>query len=273
MKNLITRSLTGIIYIALIISALIFDNQYLFCGIFATIAIIANYEFSTLMKSEIKVVRILDAVGTAALFLGIAYYTAIAAAPLALTPYLIYIVIRFTTQLYITSENPVNSLSKSMFGQIYIALPMALMNVIANTYGANILLALFIFIWINDTGAFCVGSLIGKNRLFERISPKKSWEGFFGGFVVVLATAAIISIYFNDYFTGLTLTEWLILGGTSSIFATWGDLNESLIKRTVKVKDSGKILPGHGGMLDRIDSLLLVVPAALIVMIIIKSAI
>ncbi|MFI3240396.1 MAG: phosphatidate cytidylyltransferase, partial [Bacteroidales bacterium] len=181
------------------------------------------------------------------------------------------IIFRLVAQLYVTTENPIDSLAKSFLGQVYIALPMASMNILFNYYGSHILLALFIFIWVNDTGAFCVGSLIGKNRLFERISPKKSWEGFFGGFIAVLAVSAIISLYFNNYFTGLTLTEWLILGGISSIFATWGDLNESLIKRTVNVKDSGKILPGHGGMLDRIDSLLLVVPATLIILIIIKS--
>jgi phosphatidate cytidylyltransferase len=115
---------------------------------------------------------------------------------------------------------------------------------------------------MNDTGAYCVGSLIGRHKLFPRISPGKSWEGSIGGAVVVLAVAAAISIYIDDVM--LTLPQWLGLGFVVVVFGTWGDLVESLFKRTLGIKDSGNILPGHGGMLDRFDSSLLAIPAAVV---------
>mgnify|MGYP003461984886 FL=1 len=126
------------------------------------------------------------------------------------------------------------------------------------------LLAIFIFIWLNDTGAYCVGTLIGKHRLFERISPKKSWEGFWGGLILCVISGIAIATWLNSYFNGPQLYGWIVLAAIVSIFSTWGDLCESLIKRSIGVKDSGKILPGHGGILDRIDSLLLVSPTALL---------
>jgi phosphatidate cytidylyltransferase len=148
-------------------------------------------------------------------------------------------------------------------GQLFVALPLSLLNFI---YYKNplLLLAIFIFIWLNDTGAYCVGSLIGKHRLFERISPKKSWEGFWGGLILCVISGIAIATWLNSYFNGPQLYGWIVLAAIVSIFSTWGDLCESLIKRSIGVKDSGKILPGHGGILDRIDSLLLVSPTALL---------
>jgi phosphatidate cytidylyltransferase len=105
-----------------------------------------------------------------------------------------------------------------------------------------------------------VGTMFGKRRLFERISPKKSWEGFFGGIVIVLIVAYVASCYFKE----IAWYHWIGLATTIVVFATWGDLIESLLKRTLKMKDSGHILPGHGGMLDRFDSILLAGPAAFI---------
>ena len=130
-------------------------------------------------------------------------------------------------------------------------------------------------IWLNDTGAFCVGSLIGRRRLFERISPKKSWEGFYGGLLFsiiagivagspLLADHCTASLH-NANFTAVSLG---ILGLLVSIMSTWGDLVESMIKRTLGIKDSGHLLPGHGGILDRIDSLLFVAPATLLFLLI-----
>ena len=121
-------------------------------------------------------------------------------------------------------------------------------------------------IWLNDTGAFCVGSMIGRRRLFERISPKKSWEGFWGGMAFSII-AGILLYLFGDGIFGVfddSPWRWVALGIVVPVFATWGDLAESLLKRTVHVKDSGHLIPGHGGILDRIDSLLLVSPAVVI---------
>jgi phosphatidate cytidylyltransferase len=133
-------------------------------------------------------------------------------------------------------------------------------------------LSVFVFLWVNDTGAYCVGSLLGRHKLFPRISPAKSWEGSIGGAVFVLAVAWLIGSYDNmlildaetSHSPMLSIPEWLGLGLVVVIFGTWGDLVESLFKRTLGIKDSGNILPGHGGMLDRFDSSLLAIPAAVV---------
>jgi phosphatidate cytidylyltransferase len=118
-------------------------------------------------------------------------------------------------------------------------------------------LALFIFVWLNDSGAYLIGSVMGRHRLFERISPKKSWEGFWGGFILVLASSQIFAFYFPS----ISWFNWLGMAAVIVVFATWGDLTESLMKRMLGVKDSGNLLPGHGGMLDRFDSILMALPA------------
>jgi phosphatidate cytidylyltransferase len=158
-----------------------------------------------------------------------------------------------------------------MLAQMYIALPFSLINVLAFNatsegfvaFNTLLPLSIFIFLWVNDSGAYCVGSLIGRHKLFPRISPGKSWEGSVGGAVFVLAAAYAIS-YFLDQEQMLSMPAWLGLGLVVVVFGTWGDLVESLFKRTLGVKDSGNILPGHGGMLDRFDSSLLAIPAAVI---------
>ena len=143
-----------------------------------------------------------------------------------------------------------------------VALPFSLLNFILFINGLQpyILLAVFATIWVNDTGAYLVGVSIGKHRLFERISPKKSWEGFVGG-----ALAALISGYlFSIYIPEINLINWLIFSEIIVVFGTYGDLMESLVKRTVDVKDSGTIIPGHGGLFDRFDSMLLAAPVIFI---------
>jgi phosphatidate cytidylyltransferase len=163
---------------------------------------------------------------------------------------------------------------------MYIALPFSLLNVLAFNatpegsvrFNTLLPLSIFIFLWVNDTGAYCVGSLLGRHKLFPRISPGKSWEGSIGGAVFVLAIAWLIGTYDNTLIldgdnTGrgmLSVPAWLGLGLVVVIFGTWGDLVESLFKRTLGIKDSGNILPGHGGMLDRFDSSLLAIPAAVV---------
>ena len=139
-----------------------------------------------------------------------------------------------------------------------------MLNGIMSITAPRLLLGMFIFIWLYDTGAFCVGMLLGKHRLFERISPKKSWEGVIGGVAACVIGAYVTHHWFNEFFQVPDLAIWIGLSVVVAVFATFGDLVESLIKRTVGVKDSGNILPGHGGILDRIDSLLLVAPAVFI---------
>ena len=189
-------------------------------------------------------------------------------------PYLLTIVYLFISELYMKTENAINGWAYTMLGQMYIALPFSTINVLAFNatpdgnvaYNYMIPLCVFIFLWANDTGAYCSGSLFGKHKLFPRVSPGKSWEGSIGGAIIVLAVAWLIGYLDaqNGNTSGLTIPQWMGLGLVVVVFGTWGDLVESLFKRTLGVKDSGNILPGHGGMLDRFDSSLMAMPAAVI---------
>jgi phosphatidate cytidylyltransferase len=183
--------------------------------------------------------------------------------------YLFTIVYLFISELYLKQKNPINNWAYTTLSQMYIALPFSLINVLAFMgdkegdihYNYVIPLSVFIFLWINDTGAYCAGSLLGKHKLFPRISPGKSWEGSIGGAVFVAIAAYIIS-QLSPATAQLSPLEWIGLGLVVVVFGTWGDLVESLFKRTIGIKDSGNILPGHGGMLDRFDSSLMAIPAA-----------
>ena len=206
-----------------------------------------------------------------------------AAKSVVFIPYLVTIIYMLIAELYLRQDDPVQDWAYTMLAQMYIALPFSLLNVLAFTATPNgqvafntlLPLSVFIFLWVNDTGAYCVGSLLGRHKLFPRISPGKSWEGSIGGAVFVLLAAWGIGWLDNmqvldtdhpsTLFTGmLSIPAWLGLGLVVVVFGTWGDLVESLFKRTLGIKDSGSILPGHGGMLDRFDSSLLAIPAAVV---------
>ena len=169
-------------------------------------------------------------------------------------------IVRFTIALYDTAPGAVASVAYSALSLCYIAIPMSLLQLVYDmSYDYSIILMLFVMIWVNDTGAYCVGCSIGRRRLFERLSPKKSWEGFWGGLIASILVGVVAHLCFPDRWS---LGGWIGFGALVSIVATFGDLFESMIKRTAGVKDSGQLIPGHGGMLDRIDSLLFVAPVA-----------
>ena len=270
-KKFIIRAISGILYGVLIIASLVIDNELLFDILFGLIAVLGIHEFNHLMSAEGRnIEKSLDAVGGLLLFL-VPVIWVIGGSTLGIGLYLAYLVARLVVQLYIKQGNPLTSLSASLMGQVYVALPLSILSSLYHFVGQYMVLAMFAFIWISDTGAYMVGCLIGKHRLFERISPKKSWEGVFGGLGLWIIIAALAARFIPDGYVLLSgYAQWIVFAVLVTIFSTWGDLCESLIKRTVGVKDSGKLIPGHGGILDRIDSLLLVAPAvgALILMII-----
>ena len=189
-------------------------------------------------------------------------------------PYLLTILYLFISELYTGNKDAINDWAYTMLSQLYIALPFSMINVLSFEtsafdgqihYDMLLPLSIFIFLWTNDTGAYCSGSLFGKHKLFPRISPAKSWEGSIGGGIFVLIAAGIIGYIANDGEAHrLSILGWEGLGLVVVFFGTWGDLVESLFKRTLGVKDSGNILPGHGGMLDRFDSSLMAMPAAVV---------
>jgi phosphatidate cytidylyltransferase len=156
-------------------------------------------------------------------------------------------------------KKPFTNIAFTFLGIIYVAVPFSLLHgvvFILGDYSYQIILGLMLIIWASDTGAYFAGTRFGKTKLFERVSPKKSWEGFIGGAATAFLMSMIISIFYDD----LHSWEWFILAGIAIVTATYGDLVESLFKRSIAIKDSGTTIPGHGGFLDRFDGLLLSVP-------------
>ncbi|MBR6758078.1 MAG: phosphatidate cytidylyltransferase [Bacteroidaceae bacterium] len=264
LKSLGVRAVTGAVFVATIVGSILW-NQYSFAVAFIAFSAMATAEFYRLVEGMTHTPRgtkFVDILGSILLFLTLYIYADknFDMSGIITVPYLVYFLVRFIMQLYDKVERPLEGWAYSFLGQIYVALPFALCNILYYRFSPLILLSLFVFIWVNDTGAYLVGCTIGKHRLFERISPKKSWEGFWGGVVLATATAYVASLYIDV----LNTWQWMGLALICSVFGTWGDLCESLIKRSLNVKDSGNILPGHGGLLDRFDSILLAVPAAIL---------
>lgn len=275
LKNLITRSITGILYVAILVTC--FLQAFNMVIVFALITGLATWEFTGLVNEHkhVNVNRLITTVAGVYFFLAVAGVNSGAVQTNAVfVPYLLTIIYLFISGLYTKSSDSVNDWAYTMLSQMYIALPLSTINVIAfrqaadglNYYYYLLPLSIFIFLWTNDTGAYCTGSLFGKHKLFPRISPAKSWEGSIGGGILVLIVASVM--YFiesqGENLSGLNLIEWLGLGLVVVVFGTWGDLVESLLKRTLGIKDSGNILPGHGGILDRIDSSLMAIPASVV---------
>ncbi len=274
-KNLITRSITGILFVAIMVTS--FLQSFNMIVVFALITGLATWEFTGLVNEHkhVNVNRLITTVAGVYFFFAVAGVNSGAIQTNAVfVPYLLTIIYLFISGLYTKSSDSVNDWAYTMLSQMYIALPLSTINVIAfrqaadglNYYYYLLPLSIFIFLWTNDTGAYCTGSLFGKHKLFPRISPAKSWEGSIGGGLLVLIVASVM--YYiesqGENLSGLNLIEWLGLGLVVVVFGTLGDLVESLLKRTLGIKDSGNILPGHGGILDRFDSSLMAIPASVV---------
>lgn len=262
MKNLVTRALTGIVFVALLLSALCLHG-YLFMALFTLIATLTAWEFYGITErgEERAAKRLLLSLGGGYLFAATYLWAnGLVGGPLLFLPYLLLLMYALISALYERQEDPIRAMALAFFGQAYCVAPFALLNLVP----PYLALALFIFVWTNDTGAYLAGSLLGRHKLFERISPKKTWEGSIGGWVLTLVAAGCFWRLAPEAHATLSLAYWLGLATTITLFGTWGDLVESLLKRTLGIKDSGHILPGHGGMLDRFDSVLMAIPATYI---------
>lgn len=277
MKNLITRTITGVIFVAVIVTCFLRPETMIL--VFALVTGLSVWEYTGLINAHADgtVNRFITTAAGVYLFFAMAGYCSGITPPAVFIPYLLTVVYLFISELYLDAPNAINNWAYTMLSQMYIALPFSVINVLAfRTDAAGELhftsllpLSVFVFLWINDTGAYVSGTLLGKHKLFPRISPHKSWEGSIGGGLLVLAVSALIGwmeqsgtvAMDNAYFS---IPEWMGLGLVVVLFGTWGDLVESLFKRTLGIKDSGSLLPGHGGMLDRFDSSLMALPAAVI---------
>lgn len=266
MKNVIIRALSGIVYVALIVAG-IFGGFNAYYGLALLLAVVATIELHKIIDAnKVPSINLIIDELIAISIITIPFYFCKFTVAVAIC----FILLRFATQLYIKSGNPIKELGNSSLVQLYISLPLAISVYLYSLTNSVLVFSIFLFIWLNDTGAFCIGTMFGKHRLFLRISPKKSWEGFWGGLIVCFIVAFLLK-YYNILETDLNLMEYSIFSVVISIFATFGDLIESMLKRSLNIKDSGHIIPGHGGILDRIDSLLFVSPAIMLYLILIGN--
>lgn len=274
MNNLVVRALTGIVFVALLVGCTLW-SPISFTVLFAVVTGLTVWEFSTNVNlhAGASVNRLINTVAAIYLFLAFAGYCADYVPSRAFVPYIISIIYLLISELYLQKPDPLKNWAYAFASQIYVALAFSMLCVLAFQYDPMnntthfeplFPLSVFIFLWTSDTGAYLCGSMLHKRfpaKLFERISPNKSWVGSIGGGVLCLVVALVLAHFFPEK---LDLVHWVGLGLTVCVFGTWGDLVESLFKRQLGVKDSGHILPGHGGMLDRFDSSLLAIPAAVL---------
>lgn len=246
--------------------ALIFWDELGFLGLFGLILVVGLKEFYDMVdKAGFKPQRILGYTLGLSLFAGNAMFTLYDFDQRFLLLSLACMFLILPIELYRKREHPFTNIAHGFLGIVYVAIPFTLLINIVHLndvlgYRPLFLVGFFMMIWASDTGAYFAGSLFGKRKLFERISPKKSWEGAAGDMALSLVMAAIWA-QFLDF---IPLHHWLILSVISVVAGIYGDLVESLLKRNTGVKDSGSILPGHGGVLDRFDSIMLATPFAFV---------
>ena len=259
MNDLLKRTLTGAVYVASVLAAICF-NPIISSIYFGIIGLIALSEFYNVAKNKYQISNSLLAYLTAiSLYLSVAFYSFDLNFKIPLLISVALFVAIFIVALYQKSENPFTSIAYTICGLIYIILPISTTNLIIqynSEFQPLLLLSIFILAWCNDSFAYLTGVKFGKHRLFERHSPKKSWEGFVGGFLFTIIAGIVISKFSNIF----AIQHWIVISIIVSSVGTLGDLVESMFKRQMGVKDSGKILPGHGGILDSFDILFIVLP-------------
>ncbi len=259
MSNFVKRTLTAAVFVAVLLGCTYY-SQLSFALLFFIITTLGLWEFYGLSeKTNARPQKLMGTFTGAALFAVSALVTMNYCKPQMLIVIIPLCFIIFILELYTKASNPFKNIAFTLLGIFYVALPFSLLNFITSysgTYSFELLFGFLFILWSNDTGAYLTGSAIGKTKLFPRVSPGKSWEGSIGGAVLSYIVAFIIS----GWYTVITTTDWMVVASILIVIGTLGDLVESLFKRSIGVKDSGSLLPGHGGVLDRFDSLILATP-------------
>jgi len=298
-QNLILRTITGILFVVIMVLCMVL-GPLPFTFLFALITGLTTWEFCTLLNkhitfsqridkgddtvvrsSHVHINRLITTVTAVYFFFAMLGFNFNLMGPAIFVPFLISLIYLLVSELYLDRSLPLLNTAFAMMAWLYVALPFSLLSLLAfrvdyghpafsmpvMTYSWVWPLSIFILLWASDAGAYCCGTLLGRHRLFLRISPHKSWEGSIGGGLLAIIVSQILLTAFQTPLTTTPLTNHLAWAGFAVIivvFGTWGDLVESLLKRKLGIKDSGRILPGHGGMLDRFDSSLLAIPASLV---------
>ncbi|WP_017258020.1 phosphatidate cytidylyltransferase [Pedobacter arcticus] len=254
-----TRAITGFIFVLVMLASLL-GGPYVFVAFYLFLSLMCLVEFFSLVNTTgLRPHKNMGYIAALVIFISVAgrFFINFESKWLLINIPLLFGI--FIRELYKKSTLPFSNIAYTFLGLIYAVIPFVFyvsIAFISGTYNSHLALAFFLMLWANDTGAYLFGVKFGKHRLFERHSPKKSWEGFIGGIFTSVLVAYIISMFYTDY----AFYHWMAMGLIISCFGTLGDLVESMFKRSIDVKDSGKILPGHGGVLDRFDGLLLSAP-------------
>ena len=282
MRNFIIRALTGIVYVALLVGCTVWSPVTAFF-FFALVAASCVGEFCMLVNRHAGASVVISLNVLAAFLLVASVWLYCIGSPTtgqSLALYVLLVIYLLVSELYRGSDNPLRNWALSLFSHVYAAVPFALLPMLSVRYDAaassyaytwQYPLALFVFLWSNDTGAYLFGVTLGRYfsaKLFPSISPKKSWVGSIGGGLLTMVLSVACWRLFPDT---LLLWQWMGFALVVVIFGTWGDLVESRFKRQLGIKDSGNVLPGHGGLLDRFDSALLAIPAVVAYFVLVQS--
>lgn len=274
LPNIVVRILAGAVFVGLLLGGILI-NQYTFLSIFILITLLSLYEFYGLIEKNAGVkISKLWGMGAGAVLVVASFLYFSTGVTIGIALYIAFMMLIFVGELYLKREDPIKSLAYTVLGQMYIAVPFSLACYLAYAHSSGdyhflYILAVLVFIWVNDSFAYLTGMAFGKHRLFERISPKKSWEGFIGGAIFAMAVSYVFYYFFGE----LSVLSWMGFAAVTVVAGTWGDLIESLLKRTLGVKDSGNMIPGHGGILDRLDSTLLAIPSVVVYLLFLQAAI
>lgn len=256
-----TRAITGFFFIIVMLASMLL-NHWVFGGFYLVLSILCLREFYSLINqsgfSPNQQTGILNGIFIYVIF---ALLTADNSPEYHKLLFLLLLTLTaiFTQELFKKSLTPFTNIAYTFLGLILTIIPFTFFHALAYLQGDfnfHFPLAFFLMLWSNDTGAYLTGMAFGKHKLFERHSPKKTWEGFIGGVLI----AAGVGVIIGRFYTELTWQQWAGMGVIIGVIGTMGDLVESMFKRSINVKDSGSILPGHGGLLDRFDGLFLAVP-------------
>ena len=263
-KNLGIRTLSGAVLVAIIVTATLpalDPTGYIFLAVFSLLSFFATREYMVINGATMRD-AVCAGVGSLTLLVSVFIFMH---NPFNLKMFAAYfglMLILFVVELWKREGNAIDNSMRLALSQVYVAVPFAMMAVLRE-HGA-LMFAVFVLIWTNDTFAYLTGSFLGRHRMFERISPKKSWEGFAGGLIFALGGSAVLWKVFGEY----ELWQWMVIALVVVVFGTLGDLLESQMKRILGIKDSGHAIPGHGGWLDRFDSVIVATVAVNILLII-----
>jgi phosphatidate cytidylyltransferase len=256
MNESLKRSLSGVVYIVLLIFSTLFSN-YTFLLLFGFFLLVATIEFCDLVNLG----KMQAVVLSATLYILFSFFQITSSTKILLIIASLFVSLKLIYLLFNKSKIKLDSISKYVYLIGYVALPIIILTKIPTDifglkFKPQIIISIFILIWINDTFAYIVGKSLGKTKLFESISPKKTIEGFVGGVLFAVLSSVIIA----KFYVVMPIYFWVTIALIVGIFGTIGDLIESKFKRNANVKDSGTIMPGHGGILDRLDSAIFVAP-------------